>query len=1286
MKIQIRRVLISILATIFLLAILSLIISYNPSFVKRHIVEFLDNKIYNGLGYHLKVGSINGILFKNINFRDVTLTDDRGYQILSAGGIAISYNPVKLITDPYSIKEIHINSPKFNFIKGTEDSISPSGGEPHKLPEQHIKVDKFTVLDGEIKLNTGYLEDISLSAGLEYTPDTLSISFSEGRFEWKQKQLLLENIGGDLKKAGSIYYFSNFSVVLPGSNFEINGYIKNEGDKDFKLSVNSDSLDINLLVSQFPGLSDKIAGRARLEAVVQGNSTNFNFTSLLNGAIQGSKFSDVRIEGSFSNNIVTVDLIMGSLKGTSFSANGKLDLKGEYEGEISFDELNLKRFNLVKQSTKLSGNVQFSGSRFNPDSLSIYGFVMLRNSRFGDLFIQSLHGPFRLNSKKLVLDSALVMLPRSQLMIDGWLIFAEEVDFEAHYSSEDFSGISRMFNLPEISGQSEVYFHAFGDVNNPNIRGRLNLRDFGLRNLKFQLARGNFIIDNVLKQRKGDLFLKALNGNIGKNPVEEMSVFINFKRDSTIIKSFRIKEGDNVLIASGDVYNFRNFKIDTLMLSYEGSDMTNINPIIFDITEDGAILHNSMLRAGKGMVDVEGKIRKNNDFDVNIAFTDFPLEPISRISKIGKSFSGHLNGNFALYRLNNVAEVISNFSVDHGSYENLKFTEIGGSINYRNEYLEIPRLYITGSENWSVELSGGCRIGLPFISKREEIISGSDKLNFEIDIKNLNLSDFRNYNPLGMEVEGFTSGKIVISKVFEKPEISFDMNVKNARFDKARLDYVEFNAEYRDRRVEFERIYGRSENGEYSGYGYLPADLSFKRVAHRLLDEPMDLVFRCKTTDIDFITSYLSFIDRLTGDIDIELRITGTPYSPVREGYIIGRNGVATIPYLENLPVNVSMDLEMRDNVMEVKKLQGYLRKERRGNRISRLLSNSWNWILGIFGREPKRQESGKFAFTGKVDFESFFNPRLDLEFMGENIYFKSLLGDIEYLGDTEFKITGRDTVNIAGQINPIFLIIRTEFVGGEKVEIVEESRKRKFVTYNVHGVSPGNLFLRNSQADIEFEGDIWIIKEAGRDFNYSGELEVRKGKLFYYGDVFTIERGKISFDPFSFNPILDFSAYTKIGDEKIIVEMRGNLNKPMLELRSEPHNYGESDILELLTFNKRVGGVKTEAFVAPAQSVLSSYIEKELEKYGGQLSGFDTFDLKTGGALLEQLHPDSTEIILGRQISSNLYLTYQRRLSLINPKQRVGIEYKLNRNMSILGDVDENGLFHVNYIIRYNY
>jgi autotransporter translocation and assembly factor TamB len=274
-------------------------------------------------------------------------------------------------------------------------------------------------------------------------------------------------------------------------------------------------------------------------------------------------------------------------------------------------------------------------------------------------------------------------------------------------------------------------------------------------------------------------------------------------------------------------------------------------------------------------------------------------------------------------------------------------------------------------------------------------------------------------------------------------------------------------------------------------------------------------------------------------------------------------------------------------------------------------------------------------------------------------------------------------------------LFIRNEFKSSEPLIEEESKGSGTYTSIDLHAMIPGNLYFQNSQLNCELEGEMWILKSGSEPYRYSGTLNVQKGKFYYYGWEFEVVQGSIEFDPLEFNPTLDIEARvdlaayaqsdtmtTRTEEDYVTVLLSGYLDNPTLVFNSD--KYTESDILMYLSYAKS-GTEETlnqSQISTGAKNVFGTYFERQLEKNISQISGLDEFELRTRGNYQQA---DQWSVTLGRKIAPNLYFTYERSLSLIEPNQQFGVEYRLNRSVSLTGDI-ENGLWRINYLYKYRY
>ena len=342
-----------------------------------------------------------------------------------------------------------------------------------------------------------------------------------------------------------------------------------------------------------------------------------------------------------------------------------------------------------------------------------------------------------------------------------------------------------------------------------------------------------------------------------------------------------------------------------------------------------------------------------------------------------------------------------------------------------------------------------------------------------------------------------------------------------------------------------------------------------------------------------------------------------------------------------------------------------------------------------INNSQSKIYNKNNFAIKGDIDFTKFFEPRYNISANGKDIFYRSLNQDIESYADIDLSITGKDTIDISGTINARNGAIYKEFTTNEINNSPNES-KRIITNYNIRFPIEDTFSIRNSQIDAKISGELGISKLYSDTWNYSGEIEFIEGQIYYYlGDVFEKLKGTMVFDGQGFNPFLELSASTKIGDAEIMLGVFGPFDNPEWRFDSDK-GYSESDILQLLTFNTRVSeeGFSTEGLGTQAQTILGAYLERQLEKNFIKSTGLKSSgiieDVQISGTS-ELINPNQgEEFSINARLNQNFSLSYKRSFSLEAAyKNKVGVEYKLNPNFSVIGNVDESGQVQMKFRVR---
>ncbi|PIS29266.1 MAG: hypothetical protein COT43_04210, partial [Candidatus Marinimicrobia bacterium CG08_land_8_20_14_0_20_45_22] len=549
--------------------------------------------------------------------------------------------------------------------------------------------------------------------------------------------------------------------------------------------------------------------------------------------------------------------------------------------------------------------------------------------------------------------------------------------------------------------------------------------------------------------------------------------------------------------------------------------------------------------------------------------------------------------------------------------------------------------------------------------------------------------------------DGKISGKIEVKNRMDTPVIDYDLTIADPVFDKVRGKELAVKGQYQKSRFVFSNLIFKDEAGTTKGKGFLPFTIQFIPLVFSYnADSLMSLNFSQHSNSLVFINDYLEDVENLTGDFDIALSFTGTPKHPVRSGNVTVKGGILKMSMLENPITGIEGSALMSNNVLDIVSMNAYMFKPVPRSKLDQAKSKLKSITLDVFFPPQINNLEPNLTISGQIDFTRFFRPDYKLKAVGKGLYLRTLLAEQEGVINGEFSISGRDTINIEGDVDVTDFIIRNEFQSTERIlEKVKPSST--YTNINIHSIIPGNLYFRNNQLDADLSGEMWIIRNGSDPFQFSGSLDVRSGKFFYYGWEFDIVRGSIIFDPIEFNPTLDIEAqvdlasYTKTDSTKSIssdkneyatVYLTGDMEQPLLTFESS--NYSQSDILMFLTRTGSTseGNSGQDRLSSDALNVFGMYFERQLEKSISRFSGLDEFELRTKGNLFTNETTDQWSVMLGQKLAPNLFVTYERNFSLIEPNQQFGLEYRINRYTSLVGDVDQNGLVRINYQYKYHY
>jgi translocation and assembly module TamB len=206
------------------------------------------------------------------------------------------------------------------------------------------------------------------------------------------------------------------------------------------------------------------------------------------------------------------------------------------------------------------------------------------------------------------------------------------------------------------------------------------------------------------------------------------------------------------------------------------------------------------------------------------------------------------------------------------------------------------------------------------------------------------------------------------------------------------------------------------------------------------------------------------------------------------------------------------------------------------------------------------------------------------------------------------------------------------------------------------------------------------------------GRVDVLEGKATFHGIRFTLERGDITFaNPVAIEPQLNLQASSHVRNYDLNITVTGTPDRGLnINYRSEPP-LPKSDIIALLA----LGRTNQESAQLQEQSgqsmfsdqasalILNQALNDTATSRFQRLFGASNIKIDPQG-LSTETNPISNgpQITIEQQFANNISLIYSTNVSQ-SSEQIIQGEYYVNRNVSFVGNRDQNGVVSFDVRVR---
>ena len=196
------------------------------------------------------------------------------------------------------------------------------------------------------------------------------------------------------------------------------------------------------------------------------------------------------------------------------------------------------------------------------------------------------------------------------------------------------------------------------------------------------------------------------------------------------------------------------------------------------------------------------------------------------------------------------------------------------------------------------------------------------------------------------------------------------------------------------------------------------------------------------------------------------------------------------------------------------------------------------------------------------------------------------------------------------------------------------------------------------------------------------GDVRTERGSYRAYGQQLTIENGVLRFTGPYDNPTLDITAVRPNSSQRVGVQISGTAQSPRVRLFSDPE-LPDSEKLAWLVLGRPASGAGAEAAVLQ-QAALALLAGRDGRLDGGLASALGLDEVSFAGS---GTNADGTTaaaaLTLGKRLSNNLYLSYER--SLAGALGTVSIFYDVTRRLTVRARAGEENALDLIFTIQYD-
>lgn len=1224
-----------------------------------------------------RVGRVEGPLLTGLDIYDFALADgpslERDGAALVIDEIHVRYDPLRFIRRDAVIDRVHCVRPRLLLKEDPDGGVNLARIFGPKGPPEGKGV-YFEITN--VYLEKAYFRMLLNSPLTEFSDADIECTFTKARgavfIDLRHCSCCLPEFNQRVPHFGSgslainerFMRFSGVDVASHYTRIRTDGTIKFEPETFLDLKFEGDPIDLGEIAQGVFEDPPEVFGRGRYSGNLVGATDELRQSGTLTideGYMYGFDLQDVLAYYDFdvAARQVRVKGFEGKLNRMPAYVKMTVDFSGNkpvYWGEGRMLRVNLGDYvQSPYLTTDVDVGVQFSGAGLGADDYAVTVSAHLGPGQLGPFLIDGGNADIRYAASRVYISGLSLRLGGGGDFFVKGSADPEAFDLEVTARQVPVERFAAESKLPELEGLVSVEGRVSGNYKHPSFEGAVVFKNGAYGGLKCGVARAEGYWKDVGAGDRAEVRLMAwdvawgplfLTRAYGDLAVEDgVYVFRNGYLENA--------EGDNVSFDLTYDSGSARLELGGLKLDLGDTEAELSKPLVVVREKDRGVISGGVLKFGGGELALTGSFSlEGGPIDIAAEAHGVPLDEL-----LPAGVGPDLGGTLDQIRLD-----ISGTSRSPVLYADLEASNlvvnrqiidyVKGEASYENKTLIIPGLV---AELATGTLRASAYLPLAFFTGK-----GDETLDVTLRFSKFKLEALTSLYKPGLAEEGFVDGVITATGTASSPTVRGSFLLSEARwggvyFAKGRADFTYHDGVVAVREISLaERtlpnlvVTGTLPLALGSGKGQAaPGEMA---LAADFID--FDLRTLNPLTDEVFITG---------GKIRGRLEIGGTYRNPVVNGRLAIAEGGGVARPLRSSFSSLAGTIEARGDSL----------------------------VITPEGAVTFHIDEGTGRFWGTVSFGASRPVELDLTISLEGYVIRAISG-VTALGDVEANVKGPwDRLRAVADVKLSSGLITVGF--GE--EAAGAGPPPGGLDYEVHVSAPGNLWLRNSDAELELEADV-TFRKTGAVTVYTGELHSRRGYYYFLKRDFVVEQADIILTGTEeLNPVIKIRAKRSIravrpgnADAVVYIDVTGTLREPKVDLSyglasGQPVGLAQEEIMKVLAldvtwddYNALSAG---ELATKGSSDYVRHYAEGEVARTVRREVGVDVFEFDANVFRGEQENPYA-EFTIGQHLTHDLFVSYTGKYSeeftgARELEHAAEVDYELRRNFYLVGSTFED-------------